>query len=114
MTHPNAISVAYYPRRLSDLERDIVVGTATREPWNRLANVEPAPGQVCRYILIHPDWPSDGKIETGFWTKNMTVSVGEVIGADSYPLVASATGFERGDGGIFVGDPQHTYWQGVA
>ena len=106
-THPGVKFVAYYPRHLSDLERDIVTGHG----WHRLATVEPAPGQVCRHILIHPDWPSDDKIEAGFWIKNATAFIGQIFSTESYPIEASVTGFERGDGGIFVGDPQHTYWK---
>lgn len=76
--------VKYWPRRLSELEMYIVTS------WPALSERKPEPGQLCRFILIHPDWCSGDKIEEGRYHEPPAPSIGRFGG--------------------FVGDPQYLYW----
>jgi hypothetical protein len=82
---------------LTDGQKAIVIGM---HGWCRLSYKEPATGQHCEFIVLHPDFCSE--IETGKWVDKGVTFIGNVQ--------ASYKGFST-DKGVYISDPKHTYWR---
>lgn len=68
--------------------------------WACLADAAPSPGQLCEYVTIHDRFSAPaGRGVYGAHT------CGAVLGE---PLVCE--GF-KSDAGVYIGEPQYTFWR---